>query len=85
MEYNPEVAAFPQEAGRVVPVEVETVEEVRPGEWRVSTLKKALKIDAAMVLSVLEATGLKDLTDDSHVHICGGEQFISHARSGGSS
>jgi hypothetical protein len=85
MEHNPEVAAFPQEPGRVVPVEVESVEQVRPGRWQVSALKKALKIDSAMVLSVLETTGLKDLPDDSHVEICGGEQFISHARSGGSS
>jgi hypothetical protein len=75
----------PEAADRLVTVEVETVEQVRPGPWRVADLKKALKIEPALVLSVLEKSGLKDLKDDAEIEICGGEQFIAHAHSGGSS
>ncbi len=83
--HTPDVPAHPDAPDRVVTVEVETVEQVRPGRWRVSNLKKALKIEPALVLSVLEATGLKDFKDDADIEICGGEQFIAHAHSGGSS
>lgn len=81
----PDIPSHPDAPDHVVTIEVETTEKIRPGRWRVSNLKKALKIASSQVLAVFEATGLKDLKDDEEIGICGGEQFICHARSGGSS
>lgn len=59
--------------------------EVRPGEWLVSNFKREVKVDAAKALDELMDGQLKPLADDSTILIKGGEQFVSHARQGGSS
>ena len=58
---------------------------VRPGKWVVSALKAALEIDAAKVLAEITPQGLKDLDDSATIEVHAKEQFMTHARSGGSS
>ena len=59
--------------------------EVRAGEWIVRELKVAVGVDPAKVLAQITPQGLRDLQDDGKVSVHEGEQFMSHARSGGSS
>jgi len=59
--------------------------EVRAGKWVVAALKAALGIDPARVLAEVTAHGLKDLDDGAEIIVHGGEQFMTHARTGASS
>jgi hypothetical protein len=59
--------------------------QVRAGSWIVSELKAAVGVDPAKVLALITPQGLKDLQDDGKVAVHEGAQFMSHARSGGSS
>jgi hypothetical protein len=58
---------------------------VRPGKWIVRDLKAALGIDPAKVLAEITPQGLKDLDDGAEIEVHRKEQFMTHARSGGSS
>jgi hypothetical protein len=59
--------------------------QVRQGKWVVRDLKAALGIDPAKVLAEITPQGLKDLEDDATIEVHEKEQFMTHARSGGSS
>ena len=59
--------------------------QVRPGRYRVSVLKRALGVDPSYELEQLQGGKLVPLSDDSHIHIKGGESFVSHVRGGASS
>jgi hypothetical protein len=72
--------------GHNVTIIVDDVEhEVRSGSWIVLDLKAAVGVDPAKVLAEITPHGLKDLQDDGKVAVHEGAQFMSHARSGGSS
>jgi hypothetical protein len=58
---------------------------VRRGKWIVSDLKAKLGIDQAKVLAEITPQGLKDLDDNAEIELHEKEQFMTHARSGGSS
>ncbi len=58
---------------------------VRPGAWVVADFKQAVKVDAAKALDQLVDGLLQPLADDATIIVKGGEQFVSHARQGGSS
>ena len=53
--------------------------------WIVRDLKAALGIDPAKVLARITPHGLEDLNDDAEIELHDKEQFMTHARSGGSS
>jgi len=59
--------------------------EVRRGEYIVAEFKKLVGVDAARELDEVVHGELKPLDDNAHIHIKGGEVFISHVRTGGSS
>jgi hypothetical protein len=59
--------------------------QVRPGKWVVRDLKLTLGIDPAKVLAEITPQGLKDLDDNAEIEVHEKEQFMTHARSGGSS
>ncbi|GEM_PF-1907814 len=59
--------------------------QVRPGKWVVRDLKSQLGIDQAKVLAEITPQGLKDLDDNAEIEVHEKEQFMTHARSGGSS
>jgi hypothetical protein len=59
--------------------------QVRAGKWIVRDLKAALQIDPAKVLAQITPQGLKDLDDGEVIELHEKEQFMTHARSGGSS
>jgi len=59
--------------------------EVRAGSWIVNELKAAVGVDAVKVLALITPQGLKDLQDDGKVAVHERAQFMSHARTGGSS
>jgi hypothetical protein len=59
--------------------------EVRPGAWVVSELKAAVGVPAAKVLAEITPQGLKDLEDGATITVHGGQRFMSHVRTGGSS
>jgi hypothetical protein len=59
--------------------------QVRPGKWIVCDLKSQLSIDQAKVLAEITPQGLRDLDDNSEIELHEKEQFMTHARSGGSS
>jgi hypothetical protein len=58
---------------------------VRRGKWIVRDLKAQLGIDQAKVLAQITPQGLKDLDDSAEIELREREQFMTHARSGGSS
>lgn len=59
--------------------------KVRRGKWIVHELKSTLGIDPAKVLAEITPHGLKDLDDNAEIELHDREQFMTHARSGGSS
>jgi len=59
--------------------------QLRPGRYLISVLKRALGVDPSYELEQLQAGKLVPLSDDAHIHIKGGESFVSHVRSGASS
>lgn len=71
----------------LVTITVNNVEKlVRPGDWVVALLKAAVGVPPEKVLALIKSDGTFDnLEDAAHIHIKGGEAFISHARRGGSS
>ena len=58
---------------------------VRRGMWIVRDLKAEVGIDQAKVLAEITTQGLKDLDDNAEIEPHEKEQFMTHARSGGSS
>jgi hypothetical protein len=70
----------------LVTITVNNVEKrVRPGDWGVALLKAAVGVPPEKVLALIKPDGTFDNLDDAaHIHIKGGEAFISHARRGGS-
>jgi hypothetical protein len=72
--------------GQEVSVTVDNVKhEVPRGEYIVSELKKLVGVDAARELDEVVHGELKPLDDNARIHIKGGEVFVSHVRTGGSS
>ncbi len=59
--------------------------EVLEGTYVVSEFKKLVEVDPSKELDEVVHGELKPLDDNQHIHIKGGEVFISHARQGGSS
>lgn len=58
---------------------------VQPGPWLVADLKKEVKVAADRALDQLIDGQLQPLADEQTIEIRGHEQFVSHARQGGSS
>lgn len=72
--------------GHEVTVSVDGVtHEVRRGDYVVSEFKRLVGVDAARELDEVVNGELRPLDDNSRVHIKGGEVFVSHVRTGGSS
>lgn len=72
--------------GHEVPVTVDGVKhEVRKGDYIVSQFKKLVGVDAARELDEVVHGEFKPLDDNAHIDIKGGEIFVSHVRTGGSS
>lgn len=59
--------------------------QVQEGEYIVSAFKALVGVPASKELDEVIHGELKPLDDTQHIHIKGGEVFISHARQGGSS
>lgn len=59
--------------------------ELPEGTYVVSEFKKLVGVDPSKELDEVVHGELKPLDDNQHIHIKGGEVFISHARQGGSS
>jgi hypothetical protein len=59
--------------------------EVKPGNRLVSDFKSEVGVDASRVLTQFIDGEFKTLTDSDRVHPKGGEIFVSHVRTGGSS
>jgi len=59
--------------------------EVKPGNRLVSEFKKEVGVDAGLALDQVVNGEFKALNDSDHVHPKGGEIFVSHVRTGGSS
>ncbi len=55
------------------------------GTYVVSEFKKLVGVDASKELDEVVHGELKPLDDNQHIHLKGGEVFISHVRQGGSS
>jgi len=74
------------ESHHLVTIVVDGIDrQVRPGKWVVRDLKLHLGIDQAKVLAEITPQGLKDLDDNAEIEVHEKEQFMTHARSGGSS
>jgi len=72
--------------GHDVAVTVDGVKhEVRRGDYVVSQFKKLVSVDAARELDEVVHGEFKPLDDNAHIDIKGGEIFVSHVRTGGSS
>lgn len=59
--------------------------QIHRGSYIGAKLKEALGVDASKELDQLIEGQLQPVPDDKHVVIKGGEQFVSHQRTGGSS
>lgn len=59
--------------------------QVLEGNYVVSQFKQLVGVGAARELDEVVHGELKPLNDNQVIHVKGGEVFISHARSGGSS
>jgi hypothetical protein len=59
--------------------------KVAEGTYLVSDFKTKVGVDPNRELDEVVHGEFKPLKDDQHVHIKGGEVFVSHARQGGSS
>lgn len=72
--------------GHDVTVTVDGVKhEVRKGDYIVSQFKNLVGVDAARELDEVVHGEFKPLDDNAHIDIKGGEIFVSHVRTGGSS
>ena len=61
------------------------LQTVLEGTYVVAEFKKLVGVEASKELDEVVHGELKPLDDNQHIHIKGGEVFISHARQGGSS
>jgi hypothetical protein len=59
--------------------------EVPAGDYLVSAFKARLGVPVDYELDEIVNGEFRELADSAHVHIKGGEHFISHVRRGGSS
>lgn len=90
-ELNPATERGPEghhhpHPGHDVTVTVDGVKhEVRKGDYIVSQFKKLVGVDAARELDEVVHGEFKPLDDNAHIEIKGGEIFVSHVRTGGSS
>lgn len=72
--------------GHDVTVTVDGVKhEVRKGDYIVSQFKTLVGVDAARELDEVVHGEFKPLDDNARIDIKGGEIFVSHVRTGGSS
>lgn len=62
-----------------------TVKTVHRGHYTVAAFKQAVGVDPSKELDEIVNGEIRPLDDNSSLVIRGGERFISHARSGGSS
>jgi hypothetical protein len=70
----------------LVTVTVDTLpKQVRPGRYVVNAFKRAVGVDPNYELEEVVNGKLVPLADDAHIHIKGGESFVSHVRGGASS
>jgi hypothetical protein len=85
-EQNQSHTADRTEARREVAVTVDGIKhEVHRGDYVVSVFKKLVGVDSARELDEVVHGELKPLDDNARIDIKGGEVFVSHVRSGGSS
>lgn len=74
------------QTGPVVTVTVDTQpKEVHRGNYVVSDFKEKVNVNADKQLDQVIGGEFKPLGDQDHIVIKGGEVFVSHVRSGGSS
>jgi hypothetical protein len=74
------------ETGRDVAVTVDgTSHTVHRGSYVVSEFKRLVGVDPAKELEQVIHGEFKPLDDSAHIVIKGGEVFVSHVRTGGSS
>jgi hypothetical protein len=59
--------------------------ELAAGNYLVAELKVKLGVAPESELEIVDDGQFRPLADDGHIHIRGGEEFVSHVRSGGSS
>lgn len=59
--------------------------KVSRGKYLVADFKNAVGVAADLVLDQVVEGQFHELSDTGELHIKGGEQFVSHARGGGSS
>jgi hypothetical protein len=78
-EHNPEHSVE-------VTVTVDNIKHhVRRGEYIVSVFKKLVGVGASLELDEVVHGELRPLDDNARIDIRGGEIFVSHVRTGGSS
>lgn len=71
---------------RLVEVTVDgQAKNVARGKYLVADFKTAVGVAADLVLDQVVEGQFHELSDTDKLHIKGGEQFVSHARGGGSS
>lgn len=59
--------------------------ELAAGQYCVTDLKIRFGVPAEYELEIVEHGQFRPLEDTSHIHIKGGEEFVSHVRCGASS
>lgn len=59
--------------------------ELAARNYLVAELKIKLGVAPEYELEIIDHGQFRPLGDDAHIHIRGGEEFVSHVRSGGSS
>lgn len=71
--------------GRVTVTVDSKPHQVHRGEYLVSTFKELVKVASDRALDEVVDGHFKPLNDTDRIHIRGGEVFVSHVRTGGSS
>ena len=71
--------------GKVVVTVDKKPHRVHRGEYLVSTFKELVGVSADRALDEVIDGQFKPLNDTDRIHIRGGEIFVSHVRTGGSS
>lgn len=85
MQETQQNADHPQ-TGPIVTVTVDThPKEVHRGDYVVSVFKKEVGVSADRALDEVIGGEFKPLQDNARIVIKGGEVFVSHVRTGGSS
>jgi hypothetical protein len=85
-EQSEKTGARPEpEKGTVVVTVDKKQHRVRPGEYLVSKFKELVGVAADRALDEVIDGHFKPLNDTDRIHIRGGETFVSHVRTGGSS